>query len=122
MLYGSKLYSTILEKGVKDTDTRIQVYIEPSGYVQLGNELFNINQKFGGAATFFEKFPDGTVDSSLLLVFITGKNALSDGEEGVALIHEFAGHAIPRWLEGLEELNAIEIENKIRFLKVTYKV
>jgi hypothetical protein len=112
---GSRLYSTILEKGVRDTDTVIEVYLRPTGIFTIENRINeNIINRWGGGATF-----SLLLNRGLIYVAVTGRNGYSrarnkwDIVPEYVLMHELAGHAIPQGMEGLDRLSSVGIESEI---------
>jgi hypothetical protein len=109
----SRKYSYILEKGITDPDTFISVYLCPSGiFITPDKREHNLTAR-GGAITFYQS----DLRADILLAF-TGEPAylteLGYVSPAECLMHEFVSHAVPLGLEGLDQLNAIEIENEIR--------
>jgi len=120
----SKMYSTILEKGVNDTDTQILVFLKSNGIINIRFKhpdlgiitIYeeDIKNNKGGGVTFC-----GDSYRGIIFVAITGNNGrnritnIFDIPPEYVLMHELVGHAIPAGLEGLDQLDAIDIEEVI---------
>ena len=116
---GSSLYSKIINQGIENKGSLSIVFLAEEGAYKIDDKnIIDLNKRGGGYTSYLEEVETGRILRNTITSGITGKSHVFPdlGEVSAAdiLMHELACHSVLLGLGGMDNMNAIDMDNLMR--------